>query len=272
MQRSFCHGRRARPRHRRDPGAFTKLSLNRKTPNPPPNKLRSPGCAQEIDRRCLASTCASLRAKALPLSFTACLQAGVREGRGMARLFAHEETFANQNDPRVSLQCYSLNHGKLESVMESEKQHGFKCCTFGASSLVDRHLATGDYEVCPVATPPNLAHCFLSCPSAQTHLCNGSLKAPSRSTLLAQRDRLIGSPIIHQSIRRLALGNGPIDGFTTRPCIRLFALGSGPIEGFITYSCTLRLALGSGPIDGFDCCRGGWRFGTWSTWTSPSFR
>jgi len=45
-----------------------------------------------------------------------------------------------------AIQCYSLNHGKLESVMESEKQHGFKCCTFGASSLVDRHLATGDYE------------------------------------------------------------------------------------------------------------------------------
>jgi hypothetical protein len=47
-----------------------------------------------------------------------------------------------------AVQVYSLNHGKLETMVESEKQHGFKCCTFAASSLEERHLATGDYQVC----------------------------------------------------------------------------------------------------------------------------
>jgi hypothetical protein len=83
-------------------------------------------------------------------------------GAAQHACFDHEETLANQSIPVSPLQCYSLNHGKLESVMESEKQHGFKCCTFGASSLVDRHLATGDYEVCLRATPPNLADFFFS--------------------------------------------------------------------------------------------------------------
>eukprot|EP00961_Rhodomonas_salina_P038339 515612-Rhodomonas_salina.1 len=45
-----------------------------------------------------------------------------------------------------ALQVYALNHGKLEPMMETEKQHGFKCGTFGASSLEERHFATGDYE------------------------------------------------------------------------------------------------------------------------------
>jgi WD repeat-containing protein 92 len=28
---------------------------------------------------------------------------------------------------------------------QSEKDHGLRCGTFGASSLEDRHMATGDY-------------------------------------------------------------------------------------------------------------------------------
>ena len=45
-----------------------------------------------------------------------------------------------------ALQVYALNHGKLEIMCETEKQQGFKCGTFGASSLEERHFATGDYE------------------------------------------------------------------------------------------------------------------------------
>ena len=45
-----------------------------------------------------------------------------------------------------ALQVYSLNHGKLDIMVDTEKQHGFKCGTFGASSLEERHFATGDYE------------------------------------------------------------------------------------------------------------------------------
>ena len=108
-------------------------------------------------------------------------------GAAQRACFAHEETLANQSIPVSPLQCYSLNHGKLESVMESEKQHGFKCCTFGASSLVDRHLATGDYEVCPRATPPNLADFFSLAPLLEPTSAIAPSKAPSRSNLLAQR-------------------------------------------------------------------------------------
>jgi WD40 repeat protein len=45
-----------------------------------------------------------------------------------------------------AMQVYSLNHGKLDILVDTEKQHGFKCGTFGASSLEERHYATGDYE------------------------------------------------------------------------------------------------------------------------------
>lgn len=45
-----------------------------------------------------------------------------------------------------ALQVYSLNHGKLDIMVDTEKQHAFKCGTFGASSLEERHYATGDYE------------------------------------------------------------------------------------------------------------------------------
>jgi len=44
------------------------------------------------------------------------------------------------------VQVYSLNHGKLETIVDVEKQHGFKCGTFAASSLEQRHFSTGDYE------------------------------------------------------------------------------------------------------------------------------
>jgi hypothetical protein len=45
-----------------------------------------------------------------------------------------------------AVQVYSLNHGKLETIIDVEKQHGFKCCTFAASSLEQRHMSSGDYE------------------------------------------------------------------------------------------------------------------------------
>ncbi len=43
------------------------------------------------------------------------------------------------------LKIYELNKGDPTVVAEVEKPHGFKCGTFGASSLEDRFLATGDY-------------------------------------------------------------------------------------------------------------------------------
>jgi hypothetical protein len=44
------------------------------------------------------------------------------------------------------LQVYEMNVGSLSLVAEVEKPSGFKCGTFGASGLEDRHLATGDYS------------------------------------------------------------------------------------------------------------------------------
>jgi len=45
-----------------------------------------------------------------------------------------------------SIQVYQLNQGKLDLVSESEKHSPFKCGTFGASFLEERHLATGDFD------------------------------------------------------------------------------------------------------------------------------
>uniref|UniRef100_A0A6U5WBJ6 Uncharacterized protein n=1 Tax=Guillardia theta TaxID=55529 RepID=A0A6U5WBJ6_GUITH len=45
-----------------------------------------------------------------------------------------------------AMQVYALNHGKLDIMVDTEKQHGFKCGTFGASSLEERHFATGDWD------------------------------------------------------------------------------------------------------------------------------
>jgi WD40 repeat protein len=44
------------------------------------------------------------------------------------------------------LQLYELDANKLEKVHESEKTHAIKCCTFGASPLHLRHVATGDFD------------------------------------------------------------------------------------------------------------------------------
>ncbi|CAN0064667.1 unnamed protein product [Heterosigma akashiwo] len=43
------------------------------------------------------------------------------------------------------MQVYEMNRGDLNLVSEVEKPNGIKCGTFGASSLDERHLATGDY-------------------------------------------------------------------------------------------------------------------------------
>ncbi|XP_055629747.1 dynein axonemal assembly factor 10 [Toxorhynchites rutilus septentrionalis] len=43
------------------------------------------------------------------------------------------------------LQIYELNRGELEKVTEVEKAESFKCCSFGASSLRESHLAIGDF-------------------------------------------------------------------------------------------------------------------------------
>ncbi|KXS19719.1 WD40 repeat-like protein [Gonapodya prolifera JEL478] len=45
-----------------------------------------------------------------------------------------------------ALQVCELEAGAIKVLHESEKQHAFKCGTFGASSLSSRHLATGDFS------------------------------------------------------------------------------------------------------------------------------
>uniref|UniRef100_A0A7S2QTR2 WD repeat-containing protein 92 n=1 Tax=Chlamydomonas chlamydogama TaxID=225041 RepID=A0A7S2QTR2_9CHLO len=44
------------------------------------------------------------------------------------------------------LQVYELDGPELKLIKESEKPSSFKCGTFGASSLVERKLATGNFE------------------------------------------------------------------------------------------------------------------------------
>lgn len=44
-----------------------------------------------------------------------------------------------------AIQVYELKNGDGQLTAESEKSHGIKCGTFGASSIEERHLATGDY-------------------------------------------------------------------------------------------------------------------------------
>lgn len=43
-----------------------------------------------------------------------------------------------------ALQVYELNKGELELVVDVTKPNGIKCGTFGASSIEERHLATGE--------------------------------------------------------------------------------------------------------------------------------
>ncbi|KAJ7520737.1 hypothetical protein O6H91_19G020400 [Diphasiastrum complanatum] len=45
-----------------------------------------------------------------------------------------------------SIQIYELDGNELNKLKEVEKPFSFKCGTFGASSLVDRQLATGDFK------------------------------------------------------------------------------------------------------------------------------
>ncbi|XP_067647810.1 dynein axonemal assembly factor 10 [Eurosta solidaginis] len=44
------------------------------------------------------------------------------------------------------LQIYELNEAKAEKIKEVVKKVAFKCGTFGASSLRNRHMAIGDFE------------------------------------------------------------------------------------------------------------------------------
>eukprot|EP00118_Oscarella_pearsei_P005405 m.24874 g.24874 ORF g.24874 m.24874 type:complete len:359 (+) comp28690_c0_seq3:30-1106(+) len=44
-----------------------------------------------------------------------------------------------------ALQVYEMSQGDAKLLKEVEKRTSFKCGTFGASSLQDRHLATGDF-------------------------------------------------------------------------------------------------------------------------------
>lgn len=43
------------------------------------------------------------------------------------------------------LQIFELNKAELSLVKEIEKKNPFKCGSFGASSLRNRHLAVGDF-------------------------------------------------------------------------------------------------------------------------------
>jgi WD40 repeat protein len=45
-----------------------------------------------------------------------------------------------------ALQVYEVSHGDVTLLHEAEKSKAFKCGTFGASSLQQRQLATGDFE------------------------------------------------------------------------------------------------------------------------------
>lgn len=45
----------------------------------------------------------------------------------------------------TTAQVYELDGPDLKSVRETEKKHAFKCGTFGASSLAERRLATGNF-------------------------------------------------------------------------------------------------------------------------------
>ena len=44
------------------------------------------------------------------------------------------------------LQVLELQGTELKLAHEAEKPSSFKCASFGASSLKERHLATGNYE------------------------------------------------------------------------------------------------------------------------------
>jgi len=45
-----------------------------------------------------------------------------------------------------ALQVYEIDQGDVKLIKETEKGAALKCSTFGASSLANRHLATGDFN------------------------------------------------------------------------------------------------------------------------------
>lgn len=45
-----------------------------------------------------------------------------------------------------ALQIYEVSHGEVKCIIDVQKSKAFKCGTFGASSLANRHLATGNFE------------------------------------------------------------------------------------------------------------------------------
>jgi WD repeat-containing protein 92 len=44
-----------------------------------------------------------------------------------------------------AMHIYALEHGKLKVIKECEKKDPFKCGSFGASTVEERHFATGDF-------------------------------------------------------------------------------------------------------------------------------
>lgn len=48
-------------------------------------------------------------------------------------------------EPLLPAKVYELEGPDLKTVKETEKKHSFKCGTFGASSLAERRLATGNF-------------------------------------------------------------------------------------------------------------------------------
>jgi len=44
-----------------------------------------------------------------------------------------------------TMKVFEMSRGAVRQLAETEKPQGFKCGTFGASALEERHLATGDY-------------------------------------------------------------------------------------------------------------------------------
>mmetsp|Transcript_6576 Transcript_6576/g.11058 ORF Transcript_6576/g.11058 Transcript_6576/m.11058 type:complete len:357 (-) Transcript_6576:125-1195(-) len=49
------------------------------------------------------------------------------------------------SNAKGALNVYQLNNGDLETLVEAKTANGVKCGTFGASSIEERHIATGDH-------------------------------------------------------------------------------------------------------------------------------
>jgi WD40 repeat protein len=49
------------------------------------------------------------------------------------------------SNAKGALNVYQLNNGDLETLVEAKTDSGVKCGTFGASSIEDRYIATGDH-------------------------------------------------------------------------------------------------------------------------------